>query len=79
MSVDKCGFALYEYLRQNQLYRLTESDLLKFLNLRFKSLRHIKEALEKMGLSLKSLGGAVETLLRGLGFDLSAVVNPHLC
>jgi len=25
------------------------------------------------------LGGAVETLLRGLGFDLSAVVNPHLC
>jgi glycolate oxidase iron-sulfur subunit len=27
----------------------------------------------------QQLGGAVETLLRGLGFDLSAVANPHLC
>ena len=27
----------------------------------------------------QQLGGAVETLLRGLGFDLSTVANPHLC
>jgi glycolate oxidase iron-sulfur subunit len=27
----------------------------------------------------QQLGGAVETLLRGLGFNLSAVDNPHLC
>ena len=27
----------------------------------------------------QQLDGAVETVLRGLGFDLSAVANPHLC
>ena len=27
----------------------------------------------------QQLGGKVETLLRGLGFDLSTVANPHLC
>ena len=27
----------------------------------------------------QQLGGAVETLLRNLGFDLSVVANPHLC
>jgi glycolate oxidase iron-sulfur subunit len=27
----------------------------------------------------QQLGGSVETLLRGLGFNLSAVANPHLC